>query len=65
MVPAGITAQWGKGRFSSLQKEGMETHRRDKLVLDISGFQALSRALNGIKVVLLGVGTPVLSQGIP
>lgn len=38
-MPAGITAQWGKGHSFALQKEGMETHRRDKLVLNMSGFQ--------------------------
>lgn len=39
MVPARITVQWGKGHSFALQKEGMETHRRDKLVLNMSGFQ--------------------------
>jgi len=39
VVPAGITAQWGKGHSFALPEEGMETHRRDKFVLNMSGFQ--------------------------
>lgn len=39
MLSSGIRVQWGKGYSSALQQEGMETHRTDKLVLDMSGFQ--------------------------
>lgn len=65
MVLAGITGQWGKGHSSALQKEGMETHKRDNLCWICRTFRSLSRALIGIKVVLLGTGARVLPQGIP
>lgn len=38
-MPTKTTAQWGKRHSSALQKEGMETHGRDNLVLHMSGFQ--------------------------